>query len=200
MNDRLARRLVGRIVVLEPLAPEHEPGLWQAASDPRIWDYFPVLAASDRRTFRAWIAEALDTAAAGLAVPFATVVAATGEPIGSTRFQNIRPEHGVVEIGATWLHPGSWRTGANTEAKLLQLTYAFEELQARRVEFKTEATNRRSRAALTALGATFEGVARKHMLVRDGESRDSAWYSIVDDEWQATKAELERRLQRRSAP
>ena len=73
MHDRHARRLVGRIVVLEPLGAEHEPGLWQAASDPRIWDYFPVLTASDRRTFRAWIAEALDAAAAGLAVPFATV-------------------------------------------------------------------------------------------------------------------------------
>jgi RimJ/RimL family protein N-acetyltransferase len=200
VNDRLARRLVGGIVVLEPLTPEHEPGLWQAASDQRIWDYFPVLAASDRRTFRAWIAEALDAGAAGVAVPFATVLAAAGEPIGSTRFQNIRPEHGVVEIGATWLHRQSWGTGANTEAKLLQLTYAFDSLQARRVEFKTEATNRHSRAALTALGATFEGVARKHMLVRNGQSRDSAWYSILGDEWQATKAELEKRPRRRSAP
>jgi N-acetyltransferase len=199
MHDRRVPHLAGRIVTLEPLAPEHEPGLWRAASDPRIWDYFPVLAASDRRTFHAWIREALDAAAAGLAIPFATVVAATGEPIGSTRFQNIRAEHRVVEIGATWLHPGSWGTGANTEAKLLQLTYAFEDLQARRVEFKTEATNLRSRGALSALGATFEGIARKHMLVRNGESRDSAWYSIVDDEWQAAKAELEKRLSRRSA-
>jgi RimJ/RimL family protein N-acetyltransferase len=100
----------------------------------------------------------------------------------------------VLEIGWTWLTPSAWGTGANVEAKLLQLEHAFDRLGARRVEFKTDANNERSRAALAALPAQFEGIFRKHMLVRDGENRDSAWFSIVDDEWPEVRANLERRL------
>ena len=93
------------------------------------------------------------------------------------------PSTASLEIGWTWLHPSAWGTGANVEAKLLQLEHAFDVLGCRRVEFKTDALNERSRGALEALGASFEGIHRKHMLVRDGENRDSAWYAIVDDEW-----------------
>ena len=121
---------------------------------------------------------------------------ASGTPIGSSRYLELRPEHGVLEIGWTWLAPTAWGTGANVEAKLLQLGHAFERLGARRVEFKTDALNERSRAALAALPAAFEGVFRKHMLVRDGENRDSAWYAIVDDDWPAVRANLLRRLGR----
>ena len=103
--------------------------------------------------------------------------------VGSTRFLALRPEHGSVEIGWTWLHPSAWGTGVNVEAKLLMLRQAFEVWGCRRVELKTDAQNERSRGAMEAMGARFEGVHRKHMLVRDGENRDSAWYSIVDDEW-----------------
>jgi len=88
----------------------------------------------------------------------------------------------------------AWGTGANVEAKLLQLLHAFEAWSCRRVEFKTDASNERSRGALTALGATFEGVHRKHMLVRRGENRDSAWFSVTDDEWSTVRARLEARL------
>lgn len=193
---RPAARLGGRVVVLEPLAPAHEPGLWEAAQDPRIWRFFTLTPATDRASFRVWLEDALARSDAGSEAAFATLDAASGRPIGSTRYQNIRPEHRVLEIGSTWLTPGAWGTGANTEAKLLQLGHAFERLGARRVEFKTEATNERSRAALAALPARFEGIFRKHMLVRDGESRDSAWYAIVDDEWESVKATLEARLER----
>ena len=110
--------------------------------------------------------------------------------VGSTRFLALRPEHRSVEIGWTWLHPSVWGTGVNVEAKLLMLRHAFEVWGCRRVELKTDAQNERSRGAMEALGARFEGVHRKHMLVRGGENRDSAWYSIVDDEW----PEVERRL------
>ena len=117
-----------------------------------------------------------------------------GEPIGSSTYLNVRPLDDGLEIGRTWLHPSAWRTGANVEAKLLQLTHAFVEWGCRRVELKTDALNERSRTALEALGATFEGVHRKHMLVRDGQNRDSAWYSVTDDDWPAVRAHLDSRL------
>ncbi len=140
--------------------------------------------------------DALSRAAAGLELPFATTLAATGAVVGSTRFMALRPEHASLEIGWTWLTPDVWGTGVNTEAKLLQLEHAFDVLRCRRVEFKTEAQNERSRAALAALPAQFEGIHRKHMLVRGRESRDSAWYSIVDDEWPTVRESLRERLMR----
>jgi RimJ/RimL family protein N-acetyltransferase len=189
-------RLRGRVVLLEPLALEHADGLWDAAQDPRIWTWFPVLPARDRSTFDGWIEETLVQAAAGQQIPFATVDVASGRPLGSTRFQNIRLEHRVYEIGTTWLAPTSWGTGANAESKMLLLEHAFERRGARRVEFKTEATNDRSRAALAALPARFEGVFRKHMLVRGGENRDSAWYAVTDDDWPDVKRRLSDRVAR----
>jgi len=116
------------------------------------------------------------------------------ELVGHTSYLSIRPDDRVVEIGNTWLTPAAWGTAANTEAKLLLMQHAFEDEGFLRVEFKTDATNGRSRAALARLPASFEGVFRKHMLVRDGERRDSAWYAVIDDDWPAVKAHLERRL------
>ena len=98
--------------------------------------------------------------------------ARAGEPLGSTRYLALRPEHRVLEIGWTWVSPGAWRTGANTEAKLLLMQHAFEKLGCMRVEFKTDALNTRARAALESLPAQFEGISRKHMLVRDGTVRE----------------------------
>jgi hypothetical protein len=108
---------------------------------------------------------------------------------GSTRLSVV-----VIGSGNTWLAPSAWGTGANTEAKKLLLEHAFEDEGFHRVEFKTDARNARSRAALAALPATFEGVFRKHMVVRGGERRDSAWYAVLDDDWPVVKACLDRRL------
>jgi RimJ/RimL family protein N-acetyltransferase len=192
--ERLAERLEGRLVVVEPLGRGHEEGLWEAAQDTDVWRWLPVNAIAERDAFRAWLDEALERAAAGLDVPFAVLDAGSGAPLGSTRYLALRPEHRGLEIGWTWLARSAWGTGANAEAKLLLLGHAFETLGCLRVEFKTDALNERSRAALEALPARFEGVFRKHMLVRDGQLRDSAWYAITDDEWPAVKANLERRL------
>jgi RimJ/RimL family protein N-acetyltransferase len=186
--------LDGRIVRLEPLSPSHEEGLWLASRDPRTWRWLSPVQPESRSAWSLWMEQALVAAEAGTEIPFATVSQATGEPIGSTRYLALRPEHRSLEIGWTWLHPSAWGTGANAEAKLLQLRHAFEELGCRRVEFKTDALNERARAALEAIGAAFEGVHRKHMLVRDGENRDSAWYAIVDDDWPAARTRLEQRL------
>ncbi len=117
-----------------------------------------------------------------------------GRVLGSTRYLALRPEHLSVEIGWTWLHPDAWQTGANVEAKLLMLGHAFDVWGCRRLELKTDALNERSRAAIEALGASFEGIHRRHQLVRDGENRDTAWYSILDDEWPSVRERLAARL------
>ncbi len=184
--------LEGRIVRLEPLSAEHEEGLWLASRDARTWRWLSVVQPRTRDEWTGWMRQALEAAEAGTEIPFVTI--RQEAIVGSTRFLALRPEHRSLEIGWTWLHPSAWGTGANAEAKLLQLRYAFDTLGCCRVELKTDALNERARAALEGIGATFEGIHRKHMLVRDGESRDSAWYSILDDEWPAARAHLERRL------
>jgi RimJ/RimL family protein N-acetyltransferase len=197
--DGISRRLEGSVVVLEPLTRRHEAGLFTAAQS-MDWSFMPVDPTADTETFRAWLDDALEHAESGEQVPFATLAAGDGRPLGSSRYLALQPEHRRLEIGWTWLTRDAWGTGANVEAKLLMLGHAFEQLGCMRVEFKTDARNARSRAALTALPARFEGVFHKHMLVgNDGvRLRDSAWYAVVDDDWPAVKANLERRLQRSS--
>ena len=168
-------------------------GLWEASRDPGTWRWLSVVQPATREEWDSFIAQAFDAAAAGTEVPFVTVSHEHGI-VGSTRYLALRPEHRSLEIGWTWLNPSAWGTGANVEAKLLQLEYAFDVLGYRRIEFKTDALNERSRGALEALGASFEGVHRKHMLVRDGENRDSAWYAILDDDWPDVRRRLESRL------
>jgi RimJ/RimL family protein N-acetyltransferase len=190
-----APTLEGRIVRLEPLSPAHDEGLWRAARDPRTWRWLSVVQPQTREEWTAFLQQTLAAAAARTEIPLVTL--RHDEIVGSTRFLALRPEHGSVEIGWTWLHPSAWGTGANVEAKLLQLEHAFDVWGCRRVELKTDARNERSRGALEALGATFEGIHRKHMLVRDAENRDSAWYSVVDDDWPSVRALLEARLAER---
>jgi RimJ/RimL family protein N-acetyltransferase len=186
-------RLAGRRVVLEPLAEEHAGELYVAAQDPRIWEWLDPDASASPQAFGAWFGEAIAAAKRGEEVPFAVRDRRTAALVGSTRYLALEPEHHRLEVGWTWYAPDAWGTGINVEAKLLLLTHAFERLGARRVELKTDARNERSRRAMLALGATFEGVFRKHMERRYGV-RDTAWYSVIDDEWPAVKARLESRL------
>ena len=194
MWQNLSRVLEGGVVRLEPLAPRHEEGLFRAARDERIWRWMPGNPAQSRETFRRWIEAAVSRSETRTEAAFATLDARTGEPIGSTRYLALRPEHRGLEIGWTWLAPARWNTGANVEAKLLMLEHAFEGLGCMRVELKTDARNERSRRAIAALPAGFEGIFRKHMLLPDGGVRDSAYYSVTDDEWPPVKANLRRRL------
>jgi RimJ/RimL family protein N-acetyltransferase len=188
--------LEGEVVRLEPIAPAHEEGLWQASRDPRTWQWLSILQPQTRAELRTYLEAALASAAEGSELPLVTILRASGRVVGSTRFLTLKPEHRSIEIGWTWLTPEAWGTGANVEAKLLMLEHAFETLGCLRVELKTDARNERSRGAMAALPAQFEGVHRKHMLVRGGERRDSAWYSVLDDEWPAVRANLLRRLGR----
>lgn len=188
--DWSAETLEGRFVRLEPLRPEHADGLWEASRDDETWRWLSIRRPPTRVEWDGWMHEALGTSD----LVFATVELACGAPLGSTRFMALRPEHRSVEIGWTWLHPRAWRTGVNVDAKLLMLGHAFESWDCRRVEFKTDASNERSRGALEALGARFEGIHRKHMLVRDGQNRDTAWYAVTDDDWPSVRDALTRRV------
>ena len=144
-----------------------------------------------REAFHAWF-DGIRATALG----FATLV--DGVPLGHSSYLNIRDDDRVLEIGNTWLAREAWGTGANTETKLLLMEHAFEHEGFLRVEFKTDAKNERSRAALAGLPAEFEGVFRKHMLVRGGERRDSAWYAVIDDDWPGVKAALREQLARKA--
>ena len=194
MADWEAPTLVGRIVRLEPLGPRHAEGLWEASRDPRTWRWLSVEQPSTRGELDEWVGSALAAADAGTELPLVTL--RDDRIVGSTRFLALRPEHRSVEIGWTWLHPDVWGTGVNVEAKHLMLRHAFEVWGCRRVELKTDALNERSRGAMEAMGAHFEGIHRKHMLVRGGENRDSAWYSILEDEWPDVERGLRERLSR----
>ncbi|HTZ06556.1 MAG TPA: GNAT family protein [Gaiellaceae bacterium] len=185
--------LEGTRVRLEPLEPRHEEPLWEAArGDDRIFRWFPVVANESRESFHAWFENVRE-----LWLPFAQVVG--GVPLGSTSYGNVREHDRVLEIGNTWLAPQAWNTGANAEAKYLLMEHAFEHEGFHRVEFKTDEQNERARAALAALPSQFEGVFRKHMVVRGGQRRDSAWYAVIDDDWPEVKATLRERLARKPA-
>lgn len=187
--------LEGRIVRLEPLSLDHVPGLSEVALDPAIWRW-TIARPETEADVRAWASDAIAAREAGHELPFATIHVATGRPIGSSRYLNVVLEHRRLEIGWTWLGRDFQRSGANREAKLLMLGHAFDTLGCRRVEFKTDSNNEASRTALLGIGATFEGIFRKHIVMPGDGVRHSAWYSIIDDEWPAVRVDLRKSLAR----
>jgi N-acetyltransferase len=191
-----ATTLTGELVRLEPMTAEHEDGLWEASRDPETWRWLSVFQPQTREEMHDYVEGALANQAAGTEMPFTTIRQEDDRVLGSTRYLALRPEHRSLEIGWTWLTPEAWGTGANIEAKLLMLGDAFERLDCLRVELKTDARNERSRHAMTRLPARFEGIMRKHMIVPDVGQRDSAYFSVIDDEWPAVRAALQARLER----
>jgi RimJ/RimL family protein N-acetyltransferase len=180
-------------VRLEPLSAEHDDGLWEASRPPEVWTWV-VEQPDTRERFQRYLDAARAATAAGTEFAFATVDARDGRPIGMTRYMALRPDDRGLEIGSTWLTPSVWKTGANVEAKLLGLGYAFETLGCIRVELKTHARNERSRGAMERMGATFEGIHRKHRIIPGLGVRDTAWYSVLDDEWPRVREGLLARL------
>ncbi|HSL76757.1 MAG TPA: GNAT family N-acetyltransferase [Candidatus Limnocylindrales bacterium] len=187
--------LTGRRIRMEPLDERHLDDLALVATDAAVFRWI-TNAPMDEAALRAWFDQTMANADAALEVPFATIDLASGRAIGSSRYMTIAPEHRRLEIGWTWLGTAFQRTGVNREAKLLQLTHAFESLGAERVEFKTHARNVASRTALLGIGATFEGVLRHHTIMPDGSNRDSAFYGVIAPEWPAVKRRLEALLAR----
>lgn len=182
--------LDGNLVRLEPLSVEHLDGLVKVGLAPDIWDLNPrVIRTMD--DLAGYVEEAIRDGDAGISVPFAIVLKETDQPIGCTRFGNIDRHNRRLEIGWTWIGQTWWRTGVNTECKIILLRHAFEELGCARVEFKTDTLNRRSRNAILRIGAVEEGTLRKHILTAGGRWRDTIYYSILDDEWPEVRARLE---------
>ncbi|MYX29451.1 GNAT family N-acetyltransferase [Streptomyces sp. SID8381] len=206
--------LTGRRTRLEPLAPHHVEGLARAGGEDRAsYAFTPVPHGPEAA--RDYVERALADQAAGRALPFAVVRADDGRVVGSTRFLELDywqgplvwpPVPGVpygdprtavpdaAEIGNTWLAAGAQGAGINTEAKLLLLRHAFETWRVRRVSFRADVRNLRSRAAIERLGARCEGVRRAHSRGLDGTVRSTAFYSILDEEWPTARAVIELRL------
>ncbi|MBZ5682699.1 MAG: GNAT family N-acetyltransferase [Acidobacteriia bacterium] len=194
--------LAGKHVLLEPLDHRHVDGLVAAeAVDPSLYQWSPV--PQGKVEAARYVDTALAWRDAGTAVPFAIVRVDTGAVLGSTRFWNLErwawppghARHGrdlpdACEIGYTWLTRSAIRTAANTEAKLLMLTHAFETWQVLRVCFHTDARNQRSRAALERIGGKCEGILRAHRMAADFIARDSVRFSIVAAEWPEVKRRL----------
>jgi RimJ/RimL family protein N-acetyltransferase len=181
--------LNGRFVTLEPMSKGHLDDLWENGSDQSIWQWSPE-PITTKESMAEFIDIALAEQAKGQSLPFVTRERASGKVVGSTRFGNIDVPNKHVEIGWTWLAPEWQRTYVNTEAKLLMLTHAFEVWNCIRVEFKTDALNDKSRNAILRIGATREGIHRKHMITKSGRFRDSVYFSIIDTEWSDVKSRL----------
>ena len=194
--------LEGKHVRLEPLELSHTQGLVAAAAaDPSLYQWSPV--PQGETEARKYVETALTWRDAGTAVSFAIVRADDDRVVGSTRFWNLErwswpPSHAshgssvpdVCEIGYTWLTRSAVRTGANTEAKLLMLTHAFEVWHVLRVCFHTDSRNTRSRAALERIGGHFEGILRAHRMAADYIARDSVRYSVIAAEWPPVQQRL----------
>ncbi len=191
--------VTGARVALEPLGLRHLDDLAVAGADAAIWRWLPS-AHHQPGTMRAFVDSAMTAQRNRTALPFAMIDLASQKAVGSTRYHHIVPEHRRLEVGVTWIGTLYQRSHVNTEAKLLQLWYAFEVLQYRRIELKADVENVKSRAAIARLGATEEGVFRKHMLYSDGRNRDNVYFSIIDDDWPTVRAHLERRLGYRVRP
>jgi RimJ/RimL family protein N-acetyltransferase len=185
--------LQGRHIRLEPLTLNHLDGLCEIGLDPDLWRWIPAPVKS-RDDMRDYIRLALQWQTDDTALPFATVDQSSGRVVGSTRYMNIDKPNRHVEIGATWIGRPWQRTVVNTEAKYLMLRHAFETLGCFRVELKTDALNQQSRNAILRIGASQEGIFRKHVVCSDGRLRDSVYFSIIDSEWPSVKARLEEKL------
>lgn len=187
----------GHIVRLEALDPSHHrTGLIAAGADANIWTYLRFPPGDTPDGMDAHIAELIRRRDAHEEVPYVMIRRATNTIVGVTRFIDIRPSHRGVEFG-TWITPSAQGDGTNIETKLLMLSYAFEQLHCIRVQIKTDALNTAAQRSLVALGATFEGCMRNHLIRYDGRIRDSFVYAILDHEWPAIKTQLIQRRQKR---
>jgi RimJ/RimL family protein N-acetyltransferase len=183
--------LSGEHVLLEPLAPEHAEGLYEAGSDPAIWTWLAARQPEDVGGMRKLVDSIL---ADGSRLAWAQVEAKTGEVAGTTSFYQIDANHRVLSIGHTWIGKRWQRTPLNSESKLLMLRHAFEVLGANRVSLETDIRNEASQRSNERLGAQREGVLRGHRIRPDGTVRDTVVYSVIAEEWPEISEKLVARL------
>lgn len=192
--------LRGKQIYLEPLEERHAGELYAIGQDERIWRYLPRGPIKSEEDAKQLIEQALLSRAFGNELQFVIRASSTGALIGSTRYQDIQPRHGSVEIGWTFVHPSQWFRGAGTESTLLLVQHAIEDLGAGRVWCKTDGRNLVTQRILERCGATREGVLRRHMCVRGGFVRDSIVYSVLPEEWPEVKRRAEQVLAQLWAP
>ncbi|MGI4757216.1 MAG: GNAT family N-acetyltransferase [Janthinobacterium lividum] len=180
--------LQGYGVRLEPVRQSHTSDLQAIATDPSIWRFMNLRLTSAEEV-RAWVEDSIGLDATEACQVWVTRLE-SGPIIGSSRLLDLQGRHRTSEIGFTWLAAPYRGAGVNPRVKLLQLTHAFETLRLRRVALKTHHENLQSRAAILKLGASYEGTFRNHMLMPDGSTRHTAWYSIIAEEWPEVKAKL----------
>ncbi|MBV8326606.1 GNAT family protein [Chryseobacterium sp.] len=185
--------LEGTTIDLIPLEKEHLDELYEAAADKELWELIPT-DCSEKSLFDKNYKSALSERTSGNQYPFVIRHKETGRLIGSTRFFEIYPSDKKLEIGWTWITKEFWGTSVNLECKLLLLTYCFESLKTNRVQLKTKDTNFRSRKAIEKIGGVFEGILRKDRIQNDGTTRNAAYYSILDDEWEAAKFKIKKQI------
>ena len=184
---------------LEALTAERIPELFNAVgTDPEIYRWLPFSAPSDLSGFATVIQNFIEESAISKRVAFAVILKSTNLAIGTTSFLDVNPIHKSIEVGSTFYAKAHWRSFVNTECKLLMLTEAFEVRGVERVTLKTDSKNERSRNAIARLGASYEGILRHHMLRPDGSWRDSAYFSILKEEWPLVKANLNSKLENAS--
>jgi len=178
-----------RVIMLEnervsmtPLMESDFESLETIAYHPKIWKVGMSNLAGPAH-LKAYIQTALTERARRASYPFLIFDKRNNRVAGSTRYGNISFEHKRLEIGWTWLHPDFHGTGLNKACKFLLLQFAFEDLAFNRVEIKTDAINQQSRKAILKIGAKEEGIFRKHQITSEGRVRDTAYYSIIDEEW-----------------
>ena len=185
--------LEGQFVRLEPLSMTHHDELCIAIADGRLWELFVTLVPTPEGVHD-FIEQAITDFQSGMSLPFATIDIASRKVVGSTRFMKADLPNRRVEIGFTFIAESFQKSAINTEAKLLMLSHAFDELAINRVEFLTDYLNSNSRRAIARLGAKEEGVLRNHMVMPDGRVRDSVLFSIIANEWDGVKKNLEHKL------
>ena len=188
--DAVPVTLSGKRVRLEPMAPEHLPGLTIAGAHEELWRW-TMAKADTAESMKEYVDAAFADAAAGVALPLVTFDVGSNRLIGSTRFGNIDHANRKVEIGWTWITPEFQRSYVNSEAKYLMLRHAFEVWDCNRVELKTDFLNQKSREAMLRIGAVEEGTLRRNMLCYGGRFRDTIYYSVLASEWPGVKSRLE---------
>lgn len=189
--------LEGEFVRLEPLTLGHLGGLCEVGLDEELWRW-TAADIKTREDLEKYVRVALDEQKRGISLPFATVEKSSKKIVGSTRFGNIDVKNRRVEIGWTWIGKNWQRTFVNTEAKFLMLRHAFEVWKCIRVELKTDVLNEKSRTAIKRIGAKEEGILRKHLIADSGRVRDTVYYSLLEDEWQDVKMNLEAKMNSKS--
>jgi RimJ/RimL family protein N-acetyltransferase len=182
--------LEDQYVALKPMQVSHIKGLYNAGKDLSIWQWTTANYCETLDITQQWVESCLEKARLNLQQPFVIVDKTQDKIVGSTSYLNISLAHKVIEIGFTFLSPNAQRSFVNRRCKMLMLGHAFDTLNLNRVALQTHEKNQRSRAAILAIGATFEGIHRDCRIQQNGSIRSSAFYSIIKPEWPQAKSNL----------